>query len=204
MELSTLGLLVQTIGAFLLAAILLYLGRGGGNRVLKAAGWAYACLFASLLALFISLDTQWSLGNAPYLYLKILYLACLVVAAQRMEHDVPLGKPLLRVAIGALPIAFLVTIFAKGSLFYAIHMSLLAVGWGLITILIFMSRGSGLGKQFSGLLALLTALVQLAYVVFFAVSASQSDRSFAFLAYTGFYDLFLEMLFGIGLIIWGM
>ena len=204
-QLKTLGLLVQTIGAFLLAVILLYLARGRGNRVLKAAGWGYVCLFASLISHFVAMRTEWPLGDAPYLYLQILYLTCLVIAAQRMEHDVPLGKPLLRVAIGALPVAFAVTIFAgKGSLFDAIHNSLLAVGWGIITILILMSRGSGLGKQFSALLAGMTALVQMSYVIFFAVSASQADRSFAFIAYTGFYDLFLEMLFGIGLIIWGM
>jgi diguanylate cyclase (GGDEF)-like protein len=205
MELSTLGLLVQTIGALLLAIILLYLSRGKGNRVLKAAGWAYFLLFLSLVALFVSLDTQWTLGNVPYLYLKILYMTCLIVAAQRMEQDAPLAKPLSRAAIAGLPVAFAVVLFTgAASLFYAVHMGLLTIGWAAVTILIFMSRGSGLGKQFSGLLAVLTTLVMIGYVFFFGISASQADRSFAFLAYTGFYDLFLEMLFGIGLIIWAM
>jgi len=44
LELSTLGLLVQTIGAFLLAVILLYLSRGKGNRVLMAAAWGFVFL----------------------------------------------------------------------------------------------------------------------------------------------------------------
>ena len=205
MELSTLGLLVQTIGAFLMAVILLYLSRGKGNPVLKAAGWAYLLLFSALIAVYFSLAWQVRLSNVPYLYLKILYMTALVVAAQRMDQDVPIGKPLQGVAIAALPVAFAVVLLAgTGSLFYAIQMGLLAIGWGFVTTLIFSSRASGLGKQFSGLLAALTTLVQLAYVIFFSGSASQGDRSFAFLAYTGFYDLFLEMLFGIGLIIWAM
>jgi diguanylate cyclase (GGDEF)-like protein len=205
MELSTLGLLVQTIGALLLAVILLYLSRGKGNRVLKAAGWAYLLLFLSLVALIVSLDTKWTLGHVPYLYLKILYMTCLVVAAMRMEQDASLAKPLSRAAIAALPVAFVVVLFSgTTSIVYAIHMGLLAVGWVAVTILIFMSRGTGLGKQFSGLLAVLTTMVMIGYVFFFGISASQADRSYAFLAYTGFYDLFLEMLFGIGLIIWAM
>jgi len=206
MELSTLGLLVQTIGAFLLAVILLYLSRGKGNRVLKAAGWGYLLLFVSLASLFVSFQlTEIPFGGAPYLYLKILAITCLIVAAQRMENDASLAKPLVRVAIPALPVALVIVLFAgSGSLFYAIHAGLLAVGWTIITTLIFMSRGTGLGKRFSEALALLTALAEVTYVVFFAVSASMSNRTSPFLAYTGFYDLFLEMLFGIGLIIWAM
>lgn len=204
MEFSNLGLLVQTIGAFLLAMILLYLSRGKGNRVLKAAGLAYVFLFLSLVALFISFDLRMTLGNVPYLYLKILSMTAFIVAAQRMEKDVPLGKPLARVGIAALPVVFVIVLFADNSLFYAIHIGLLAIGWVIVTVLIFKSRGTGLGKRFTGLLAALTAVVQLVFVVFFAVSASQADGSFAFPAYTGFYDLFLEMLVGIGLIIWAM
>src|SRR3984893_12223637 len=140
MELSTLGLLVQTIGALLLAVILLYLSRGKGNRVLKAAGWAYLLLFLSLVALIVSLDTKWTPGHVPYLYLKILYMTCLVVAAMRMEQDAPLAKPLSRAAIAGLPVAFAVVLFAgTTSTFYAIHMGLLGIGWVAVTILIFMS-----------------------------------------------------------------
>jgi diguanylate cyclase (GGDEF)-like protein len=205
MDLSTLGLLVQTIGALLLAVILLHLSRGKGNRVLKAAGWAYVFLFFALVAVYVSFEWQVALSSVPFLYLKILYMTTLVVAAQRMEQDAPLGKPLARAAIAALPVVFVIVLFAgAGSLFYAIHMGLLAIGWGLVATLIFQSRGSGLGKRFSGLLAALTAIVQIAYVVFFGVSSGQAGRSYAFLSYTGFYDLFLEMLFGIGLIIWAM
>jgi hypothetical protein len=112
MELSTLGLLVQTIGALLLAVILLYLSRGKGNRVLKAAGLSYVFLFLSLVALFISFDLRMTLGNVPYLYLKILSMTALIVAAQRMEQDAPLGKPLARVGIAALPLVFVIVLFA--------------------------------------------------------------------------------------------
>src|ERR1700682_2413575 len=112
MELSTLGLLVQTIGAFLLAVILLYLSRGKGNRVLKAAGLSYGLLFLSLMALFVALDLKATLSLVPYLYLKIASMAALIVAAQRMEQDAPLGKPMAKVGILALPVAFVVVLFA--------------------------------------------------------------------------------------------
>lgn len=62
----------------------------------------------------------------------------------------------------------------------------------------------GLGKPLSALLAFLTGLLHVAYVVLFAARAAHNDRPFRFLAYTGFYDLFLEMLFGMALIIWAM
>ncbi|MGH9398866.1 MAG: GGDEF domain-containing protein [Thermoanaerobaculia bacterium] len=205
LTLLNLGLLVQAIGALLLAIILLYLSRGKGNRVLKAAGLSYLLLFLALVALFLAFQVQATLGNVPYLYLKILSMTALIVAAQRMEQDAPLAKPMALVAIAALPACFLIVWFAGGgSLFYAIQIGLLALGWIVVMALIFMSRGSGLGKRLTGLLAALTTIVQLVYVVLFGVSASQADRSFAFLAYTGFYDLFLEMLVGIGLIIWAM
>jgi diguanylate cyclase (GGDEF)-like protein len=206
LDLSTLGLLVQTIGAFLLAVILLHLSRGRGNRVLKAAAWGYVFLTLSLVSLWASFKLSGiSFGTVPYLYLKILCITCFLVAAQRMDHDVSLAKPLTRVAIGALPAAFAVSLFlGTSSLFYAVHMGILAVGWGFVTAFILLSRGIGLGKRLSGTLALLTSLTDLVYVIFFAISAAQAELSFPFLAYTGFYDLFLEMMFGIGLIIWAM
>ena len=206
LELSTLGLLVQTIGAFLLAVILLYLSRGKGNRVLMAAAWGFVFLTLSLVSLWTSFQfANVTFANVPYLYLKILCMTCLLVAAQRMEHEASLGKPLVRVAIAALPVVFGVSLFlGTGSAYYAVHMAILTVGWAFVTVYIFLSRGSGLGKRLSGSLALLTALTNLAYVIFFGISAAQENRSFPFLAYTGFYDLFLEMLFGIGLIIWAM
>jgi diguanylate cyclase (GGDEF)-like protein len=83
-------------------------------------------------------------------------------------------------------------------------MGLLAAVWLIVAILVFRSRARGLGKLLAGLLAVVTTMVHVGYIVFFLLSAVQAERSFPFLAYTGFYDLFLEMLFGIGLIIWAM
>jgi len=83
-------------------------------------------------------------------------------------------------------------------------MGVAACAWFVIATLIFRSRFPGLGKQFSGMLALLSLLLHLAYVVFFSLSAMHQDEPYPFLSYTGFYDLFLEMFFGIGLIIWAM
>src|SRR5262249_45139526 len=160
MELSTLGLLVQTIGAFLLAVILLYLSRGKGNRVLMAAAWGFVFLTLSLVSLWAAFQfPHVTFANVPYLYLKILCMTCLLVAAKRMEHEASLAKPLVRVASVALPVVFGVSLFlGTSSAYYAVHMAILTVGWAFVTVYIFLSRGTGLGKRLSGSLALLTAL----------------------------------------------
>ncbi len=205
MELSTLGLFVQTVGAGLLALIFLYLSRGKGNGVLNAAGYGWLFLFISLGSLLVANEMAVPLGNLPYQYFKILSFVALIVAADRMEHESSLARPLRTAAIAGLFVSFgIVAVTRAGSLFYAVHMALSAVAWFFVTVLVFRSRAGGLGKQFSGVLAALTTLLQMAYVIFFTVSATNADRSFKFLAYTGFYDLFLQMLFGIGLIIWAM
>lgn len=205
MQLSTLGLFVQTAGVGLLALIFLYISRENDNRVLKAAGYGWLFLFLSLLSLLAFSEIDIPFGNFPYQYLKVLYFVALVVAADRMEHESPLGRPLGTAAIVAIGVSFLIIFFARsGSLFYAIHMGLGAVAWGLVALLVYRSRLPGIGKQLAGLLALLTFLLQVAYIVLFGFSAAHGDRPLRFLAYTGFYDFFLEMLFGIGLIVWAM
>lgn len=205
MELSTLGLFVQTVGAGLLALIFLYLSRGKGNGVLNAAGYGWLFLFVSLGSLLVANEMSVPLGNLPYQYFKILSFVALIVAADRMEHDSSLARPLRTAAIAGLFVSFgIVAVTRAGSLFYAVHMALGAVAWFFVTVLVFRSRAGGLGKQFSGVLAALTTLLQMAYVIFFTVSATNADKTFPFLSYTGFYDLFLQMLFGIGLIIWAM
>lgn len=205
MELSALGLLVQAVGAGLLALIFLYLSRGNANRVLQAAGVGWLFLFLSLLSLL--LDYQWRLpfGTLPYQYFKILCFVALIVAADRMEHESALARPLRTAALLAAPVSFgIVLETQRSSLFFAIHMLIGAVAWGVLTVLILRSGTRGLGRQFSAALAGLTSLIHLVYVCFFGISAAQSNRTFSFLSYTGFYDLFLEMFFGIGLIIWAM
>src|SRR5450432_4215173 len=94
MDLSTLGLFVQTVGAGLLALIFLYLSRGKGNRVLNAAGFGWLFLFIALGTLLGSREVVLPLSNLPYEYFKILYFVCLIVAADRMEHESSLVKPL--------------------------------------------------------------------------------------------------------------
>ena len=205
MQLSTLGLLVQTVGVGLLALIFLHVSRQNANGVLRAAGYGWLFLFLALFSLLAFSEIDIPFGNFPYQYLKTLYFVALVVAADRMEHQSPLGRPLGGAAIVAIGVSFLIVFFAPaGSLFYAIHMGIGAVAWGLVAALVYRSRLPGLGKQLTGLLALLTFLLQIAYVVFFGVSAARGDRPSRFLAYTSFYDFFLEMLFGIGLIVWAM
>ena len=205
MELSVLGTLVQTVGAVLLALIFFYLSRDNGSRVLKAAGWGWLFLSASLACLFLSMEYAFPYERVPFQYFKLLYLWALILAADRIEHDFPIGKNLAVAALIAVPVAFLLT-FATGvgSLFFAAHMAIAAIGWFTIAVLLLRSRASGLGRKFSALLACVTALFEIAYVVLFVISASEHDQVIPALAFIGFTDLFLEMLFGIGLIIWAM
>jgi diguanylate cyclase (GGDEF)-like protein len=205
MELSTLGLFVQTVGAGLLAVVFLYLSRGKENRVLNAAGFGWLFLFLSLLSMLMALRMTIPFGNLPYQYFKILSYVSLIVAADRMEHESSLVRPLRTAAILGLIFSFaLVAVIRPGSLFSAVHMAVGAMAWFWITVLIMRSRAGGLGKQFSGFMAAVSTLAQMSYVIFFAASATNHDQAYPFLAYTGFYDLFLQMLFGIGLIIWAM
>ncbi|MCA1582318.1 MAG: GGDEF domain-containing protein [Acidobacteria bacterium] len=205
MALSSLGLFVQTVGAGLLALIFLYLSRSGGNRVLNAAGYGWLFLFLALSSLLLSYEIAIPFANLPYEYFKLLYFVSIIVAADRMEHESSLGRPLRTTALVGLVVSFgIVALTRTGSLFFAVHMAVAGIAWFIITVLIFRSRAGGLGKTFSGILAAITTLLQMTYVVFFAVSASNNEQVFPFLSYTGFYDLFLQMLFGIGLIIWAM
>ncbi|MEX0881041.1 MAG: GGDEF domain-containing protein [Thermoanaerobaculia bacterium] len=202
MELGILGLLVQTVGAGLLSVIFLYLSRGKTQGVLQAAGFAWLFLFLALAAQ--ALLTRWQTGfeKEAYQYFKLLYLVALCAAAIRMGREVSLAKPLSVTAVAALPIAILIgRVASLPHRFYAVHMGILAVGWLLVAVFIFQSPRAGLGRQFSGLLALLTSAAQFCYVVLFTL---QPVRGIPFLPYTGFVDVLFEMLFGIGLIIWAM
>jgi diguanylate cyclase (GGDEF)-like protein len=205
MDLSTLGLFVQMAGVGLLAIIFLYISGESRSRVLLAMGYGWLFLFLALLALATFTKIQIPFGNFPYQYLKVLYFVALVVAADRMSHDSPLGRPLGIAALISVAVSFTIVFFAGSrSLFYAIHMALGAVAWLLAAVLVVRSRVGGLGKPLAALVALLTGLLHIAYVVLFAISAAHNDQPFRFLAYTGFYDLFLEMIFGMALIIWAM
>ena len=108
-ELQYVGLVVQTVGAGLLAVIFLYLSRGKGNRVLEAAGFGWLFLFLSLIehALRAALRTALREGALPVLQAPLLVALC--VAAIRMDRDVSLVKPLAVAAIAALPLSFLIT-----------------------------------------------------------------------------------------------
>ncbi len=203
MELSFLGPVVQAVGAGLLAVIFLYLSRGKGNRVLEAAGFGWLFLFLSLVSLILLKSFGVGYQKELFQYFKLLYLVALSIAAIRMDRDVSLVKPLSVTAIAALPISFLIVHAASvEERFYQMHMGILAVGWLLVAVFIYQSPKAGLGRQFSGLLALLTAGVQFASVVVSSTAIPAVVRQL--IDYSSFFDVLLEMLFGIGLIIWAM
>jgi diguanylate cyclase (GGDEF)-like protein len=205
MPLSILGILVQAVGAVLLALIFFYLSRGRGSRVLKAAAWGWLALALALGSLLLAWRYPYPLEKLPYQYFKLVYFAALIIAADRMDHDFPIGKPLEVFGLAALPVSVAMAYFlGTGSLFYAVHMAIGVVAWFTVTVLILRSRARGLGSRLSALLAALNSLMHVAYVALFAISATRKDAPVPFLAYLGFEDLFLEMLFGIGLIIWAM
>jgi diguanylate cyclase (GGDEF)-like protein len=206
MNVFLVGQLVHTIGAALLGAMFLYLSRSGGNRALHAAGVAWAFLTLSLASLLVLSGRGLPLENFLFQYWKLFFVVALVTAARRMDRQVPLARLLTITALAALPLSFaLVSWAGSGPVFYAIHSGLLAVAWAIVAVFIFISRSSGLGKQFAAVLAVATAAFQAAYALFYGLAgAGNGHVDDPFLLYAGFYDLFLEMLFGIGLIIWAM
>jgi diguanylate cyclase (GGDEF)-like protein len=204
MELWLPGLGVQTVGAALLSAIFLYLSRGRGNRVLQAAGIAWFFLFLSVLSMLV-LGRAGLWNRQLFQYFKILYIVTMCVAAIRLDRDISLAKPLSVAAIAAIPFSLILSQSAtRESTFFSIHLGILAVGWLILAIFIFQSPRAGLGRQFAGLLALVTAGAQFVYVILVNLSASNRSKPLQTLGYTEFLDVLLEMLFGIGLIIWAM
>ena len=118
----------------MLAAIFLYISRENRDRVLQAMGYAWLFLFVALASLTTFLEIDIPFGNFPYQYLKLLYFVTLVVAADRMSHDSPLGRPLGLAGLIAAAVSFAIVFFAHaGSLSYAIHMLIGAVAWLLVT-----------------------------------------------------------------------
>ncbi len=205
MNVFFLGQLVHTVGAALLAAIFLYLSRGKGNRALNAAGVAWLFLLMSIASLLLLRDRGLPYENFLFQYWKSFFVVALVTAAIRMDRQAALARPLTVTAVAGLPISLALVFWAgAGALFYAIHSGLLAIAWSAIAVLIFFSRSSGLGMRFAAVIAIATATFQAAYAVFFGLAAAHGQQDDPFLVYAGFYDLFLEMLFGIGLIIWAM
>jgi len=200
-----LGQLVHTVGAALLAAIFLYLSRGKGNRALNAAGVAWMFLALSLASLLLLSGRDLPFENFLYQYWKTLFIVALITAARRMDRPTALARPLALTAVLALPVSLAIVLWAKeGDFFYAIHSTILAIAWLTVAVVIFAGRSNGLGKRFAGFLAIATAGFQANYALSFGLAAAYGPREEAVLAYAGFYDLFLEMLFGIGLIIWAM
>lgn len=205
MNVFFLGQLVHTVGAALLATIFLYLSRGKGNRALHAAGAAWVFQSLSLASIVLLSGRGLPVENFLFQYWKTFFAVALVVAARRMDRQTGLARPLTITALVGLPFS-LATVYWTGSgpVFYAIHAVFLAVAWTAVAVLIFVSRSSGIGKRFAAILAVATAAFQAAYAVFYGLAGSNGPVEDPFLAYAGFYDLFLEMLFGIGLIIWAM
>ncbi|HEY1252852.1 MAG TPA: GGDEF domain-containing protein [Thermoanaerobaculia bacterium] len=204
MELWHPGLGVQTVGAALLSAIFLYLSRGRGNRVLQAAGIAWFFLFLSVLSLLLLEHLKEPWGWRLFQYFKILYIVTMCVAAIRLDRDVSLAKPLSVAAIAAIPFSLMAVGQnpAQSIYFFDFHLGVLAVGWLVLAVYIFQSPRAGLGRQFAGLLALVTAGAHLIYII--VVNTSPTKEPLKTLGYTQFLDVLLEMLFGIGLIIWAM
>jgi diguanylate cyclase (GGDEF)-like protein len=130
------------------------------------------------------------------------------VATIRMDRGISLAKPLAVAAVAGVPLSLLVDHLSPSeNNYYAVHMGLLGIAWLLAAVFIFQSPRAGLGRQCAGAMALVTAAVQLVYVLFFATAARHHGvpgRGFSILPYIGFLDVLLEMLFGIGLIIWAM
>jgi diguanylate cyclase (GGDEF)-like protein len=203
-QLVNLGLIVQTVSAALLALIFVYLSRGKGNLVLQAAGSAWIFLFLAHACRLTLVRLRLPHSDAAFDYFNLLYAVALCLAAIRMDRQVSLWKPLAVAAVGALPVALFLGIQAASAPRAAIIGAILGVAWLLIAVFVFQSPAAGLGRGFAGLLALVASASQIAYVVLSVVRGAPPEaRSFPAL-YGPFLDTLLEMLFGIGLIIWAM
>jgi diguanylate cyclase (GGDEF)-like protein len=206
MNIFFLGQLVHTVGAALLGGIFLYLSRGKGNRTLHAAGVAWVFLSLSLASLLLLSGRGLPFETLLFQYWKTFFIVAVIVAARRMDRQTGLARPLTITALAGLPLSLgLVLWGGSGPEFYAVHALLLAISWIAVAVLISTSRTAGVGKRFAAILAIATAAFQAAYAVFYGLAGpSNASAQDPFLVYAGFYDLFLEMLFGIGLIIWAM
>ena len=200
-----LGQLVHTAGAALLAAIFLYLSRGKGNRALNAAGVAWMFLALSLASLLLLSGRGLPYENFLFQYWKILFIVALITAARRMDHQNALARPLALTAVLGLPVSLAIVLWAKeGDFFNAVHAAILAVAWITVAILILGQPFDRPRKAFFGAPGADDGRVSGDVAVSYGLDAYGGHRPGFFLLYAGFYDLFLEMLFGIGLIIWGM
>lgn len=206
MNIFFLGQLVHTVGAALLGGIFLYLSRGKGNRTLQAAGVAWVFLSLSLASLLTLSGRGFPFETFLFQYWKTFFVVAVIIAARRMDRHTALARPLTITAVAALPLSLALVFWAgSGTAFYAIHALMLMISWIAVAVLIFMSRSPGVGKRFAAILAIATAAFQAAYAVFYGLDGGgNAGAEDPFLVYAGFYDLFLEMLFGIGLIIWAM
>jgi diguanylate cyclase (GGDEF)-like protein len=226
MEQVLVGLAVQTVGAGLLSAILLYLSRGKGSRILQAAGLAWLFLFVSLVSLLAMTELRVAHSLEVCQYWSFLFVVALCVATIRMDRDISLLKPLAVAAVAGIPVSLLVVAVATGRAgstatisgsphFIAFHLGIFGVGWLLAAVFIYQSPKAGLGRQCAGAIALLTAAVQFASLVVITLTPAAArpaataalaelPRDLRLLNYVGFLDVLLEMLFGIGLIIWAM
>jgi diguanylate cyclase (GGDEF)-like protein len=204
-QLASLGLIVQTVSAALLAAIFLYLSRGKGNLVLQAAGGAWGFLFLAYFSRLILAQVPLSLGNEIFEYLSLLYAVALCLAAIRMDRQVSLWKPLTVAAVGAVPVALFLGLQIRPDRFAPVNAAILGVAWLLVAVFVFQSPAAGLGRGFAGLLALVSSAAEISYVVVFVLlrGKTPAERLFPVL-YGPFLDSLLQMLFGIGLIIWAM
>jgi diguanylate cyclase (GGDEF)-like protein len=205
MDIFFLGQLVHAVGAVLLGAIFLYLSRGKANPALNAAGVAWIFLSLSVASLLLLSGRGLPFENFLFQYWKTFFVVALIVAARRMDRQTALARPLTLTAVAGLPLSLALVFWSgSGALFYAIHTGLLAAVWLTVAVLILVRRSYGIGKRFAEILALATAGFQATYSVFYALAAARLQPEDPFLVYAGFYDLFLGMLFGIGLIIWAM
>lgn len=205
MNIFFLGQFVHTVGAALLGGIFLYLSRGKGNRTLQAAGVAWVFLSLSLASLLTLSGRGFPFETFLFQYWKTFFVVAVMIAARRMNRHTALARPLTITAVAALPLSLALVFWAgSGTAFYAIHALMLMIGWIAVSVLISISRSPGVGKRFAAILAIATAAFQAAYAVFYGLDGTNASAEDPFLVYAGFYDLFLEMLFGIGLIIWAM
>ena len=212
MSLSTLGLVVQTVGAGLLALIFLYLSRDNGNRVLRAAGIGWLMLFFALLSLIAGFELVRAFDERDRADLLLLPGLQDSLSRRSRGRRRPDGARVLAASADAHRPHRRSSRIGRPRSFRRPGLPLLRDPHG--------DRGDRLDLHLrahhpeprAGPGKAIRERARRDHVPrpgdstsrSSGISALHHDEAYPFLQYTGFYDLFLEMLFGIGLIIWAM
>ena len=213
--------LAQSLGAIVLAMVLMGFYRTYGRHYLLTWAWSWWAFCVSQAGVAVALLLVSSYPEAPVplrLAVSIVWLVAGYWQAALLlfgTHEMVTGKELparLRTAmLGALVLLALISVFASlgftpyarevsrvGLRLFLLGTALVVAGWS-----VWRSRTarSGMGRRLMALSFLLFGINQLHYLVII-LAPTLFPRSLAYVAYLGPLDFLLAVLIGIGMVVW--